>query len=107
MRNQDDGIGSRVLMSVHAPAQITPEERECDWPAVIAALVNGDRWLNADGCAMYLGMVTPMGRINRRGFLERIACLPNFPAPVPQTRAWKKSEVERWADAQVRTSRRR
>ncbi|WP_157956520.1 hypothetical protein [Dyella sp. C11] len=45
--------------------------------AVLAALVAGDRWLNADACAVYLGMVMPKGDPNRRGFLERVACRPN------------------------------
>jgi len=65
--------------------------------ALIAALVNGDRWLNADACAVFLGMVTPNGSPNRRGFLERVACRPDFPKPNPITRSWKKSEVDEWA----------
>lgn len=72
--------------------------------ALIAALVHGDRWLNADACAVYLGMVTPKGEPNRRGFLERVACLPDFPRPLElgQQRTWKKSEVDDWADEQRR-----
>ncbi len=65
---------------------------------LIAALVQGDRWLNADACAMHLGMVTPDGKPNRRGFLERVACRADFPRPNPITRSWKKSEVDDWAD---------
>lgn len=30
--------------------------------AIIAALVQGDRYLNADACAVFLGLVTPKGR---------------------------------------------
>jgi hypothetical protein len=70
--------------------------------ALIAALVAGDRWLSADACAVYLGMVTPKGTPNRRGFLERVACRPDFPRPNPVTRTWKKSEVDEWADEQRR-----
>ena len=69
---------------------------------LIAALVHGDRWLNADACALYLGMVTPKGQPNRRGFLERVACRPDFPKPNPVTRSWRKSEVDDWADEQRR-----
>lgn len=72
--------------------------------ALIAALVKGDRWLNADACAVYLGMVTPNGKPNRRGFLERVACRPDFPKALDlgQQKTWKKSEVDDWADEQRR-----
>lgn len=74
---------------------------------MIAALVAGDRWLNADACAVYLGLVTPKGAPNRRRFLERVACLPGFPRPleVGSQKAWKKSEVDDWALEQRRVSR--
>ncbi|PXV54177.1 hypothetical protein SAMN04487785_11444 [Dyella jiangningensis] len=72
--------------------------------ALIAALVYGDRWLCADACALYLGMVTPKGEPNRRGFLERVACRPDFPKPNPITRSWKKSEVDEWAMNQRRSA---
>ena len=63
--------------------------------ALIAALVSGDRWLSADACAIYLGGIT------RRTFLETIACKPSFPLALPlgKVKAWKKSEVEQWANA--------
>lgn len=72
--------------------------------ALIAALVQGDRWLSADASAVYLGMVTPDGLPNRRGFLERVACRPDFPQPLElgQQKSWKKSEVDEWADEQRR-----
>jgi hypothetical protein len=75
--------------------------------ALIAALVHGDRWLNADACAVYLGMVTPGGKPNRRGFLERVACRPDFPAPLTTgtQKSWKKSQVETWALEQQRANR--
>jgi predicted DNA-binding transcriptional regulator AlpA len=65
-----------------------------DAVTLIAALVAGDRWLSADACAAYLGGIT------RRTFLETIACKPNFPQALPlgKVKAWKKSEVEQWAD---------
>lgn len=74
--------------------------------ALIAALVQGDRWLNADAAAVYLGMVTPKGQPNRRGYLERVACLPGFPAPLElgAQKTWKKSEVDRWATEQRRSA---
>lgn len=71
---------------------------------MIAALVAGDRWLSADACAVYLGMVTPAGKPNRRGFLERVACRPDFPKANPVTRSWKKSEVDDWANEQRRSA---
>lgn len=79
-------------------------EDKIDTYALIAAMVNGDRWLCADACAMYLGMVTPKGHPNRRGFLERVACRPDFPKPNPITRSWKKSEVDLWAMNQRRSA---
>jgi predicted DNA-binding transcriptional regulator AlpA len=68
--------------------------------ALIAALVAGDRWLSADACAVFLG------GIKRRTFLEKIACLPSFPAPLPlgKVKAWKKSEVEAWAENHRRSA---
>lgn len=69
---------------------------------MIAALVAGDRWLNADACAVHLGMLTPEGKPNRRGFLERVACRPEFPKPNPVTRSWRKSELDEWAQEQQR-----
>jgi hypothetical protein len=71
---------------------------------MIAALVAGDPWLSADACAVYLGMVKPDGKINRRGFLERVACLPDFPKANPVTRSWKKSEVDDWSREQQRSA---
>lgn len=76
---------------------------------LIAALVQGDRWLSADACAVYLGLKpTSKGLPNRRGFLERIACRPDFPRPLElggQEKAWRKSEVDEWALEQRRVSR--
>lgn len=74
---------------------------------LIAALVQGDRWLNADAAAVYLGMVKPDGEPNRRGFLERVACKPDFPQAleIGAQKAWKKSEVDQWAEDQRRINR--
>lgn len=61
----------------------------------LAGLIEGDRWLSADGCAAFIG------GIKRRTFLETIACLPDFPrpAPVPGARkVWRKSEVNEWVE---------
>lgn len=68
--------------------------------ALIAALISGDRWLSADSCAAYLGGIT------RRTFLETIACKPHFPKALPlgKVRAWKKSEIEDWAQNYRRTA---
>lgn len=76
---------------------------QADTVALIAALVAGDRWLSADACAVYLGGIT------RRHFLQNIACQPAFPAALPlgyKTKAWKKSEVDQWAENYRRTASR-
>lgn len=83
-------------MTIHADTQPDPV-------ALIAALVSGDRWLSADACAAYLGGIT------RRHFLENIACQPTFPTALTlghKTKAWKKSEVEQWADNYRRSAKR-
>lgn len=66
----------------------------------IAAILDGDRWLSADGCAAF------MGGIQRRTFLERVACLPDFPKParvVGPRKLWRKSEVDAWIERQRST----
>lgn len=80
------------------------EQEKDNTVALIAALVQGDRWLNADACAVYLGMLTPSGLPNRRGFLERVACRPGFPKKNPVTGSWKKSAVDKWADEEARAA---
>lgn len=72
---------------------------------LLAALIEGDRWLSADGCAAFLGLFRTNGEPNRRRFLERVAIRPDFPARNPVTGAWKKSEVDRWATNQARLTR--
>ncbi|MGN6227120.1 MAG: hypothetical protein ACTHNM_06785 [Dyella sp.] len=72
--------------------------------SLIAALVAGDRWLSADAAAVFLGMVSSSGMPNRRGFLERVACRPDFPRPNPVTRSWKKTELDAWAMNQRRSA---
>ena len=78
----------------------SPTDEVAEMLILIAAMVHGDRWINADACAVYLGMLTPGGKPNRRGFLERVACQPGFPRPLElgNQKSWKKSEVDRWAD---------
>ena len=72
---------------------------------MIAALVAGDRWLNADAAAVYLGLVAN-GKPNRRRFLEIVACRPDFPKPlaIGNQKSWKKSELDDWADEQRRAA---
>lgn len=65
--------------------------------ALLAALIEGDRWLSADACAAYIG------GIKRRTFQERIACRPDFPVaaqPLGAMKVWKKSEVDHWVAQQ-------
>lgn len=76
--------------------------------ATLAAIVQGDRWLSADACAVYLGLRAAKGGLpNRRAFLERIACQPGFPEPLVlgQDKVWKRSEIDRWAETQRRLNR--
>jgi hypothetical protein len=61
---------------------------------LIAVLVAGDRWFSADAFAVYSGMGTLAGKPNRRGFLECIACRPDFPKANPVRRSWKNSEID-------------
>ncbi len=72
---------------------------------VLAAMIEGERWLSADSCAVLLGLTTPDGKPNRRGFLERLACHPSFPAPlqIGNEKKWKRSEVLCWADDERRS----
>lgn len=74
--------------------------------AALAALMKGDCWIDADACALVLGMVSKKtGEPNRRGFLERIATLPSFPRRHPITGSWRKADVIEWADETARLSR--
>lgn len=75
---------------------------------VIAAMAKDGEWLCADACAFVLGMVTPKGKINRRGFLERIAVRGSFPKPLALggEKKWRRADVLRWADDEARISQR-
>lgn len=74
--------------------------------ATLAALIEGDRWLSADSCAVFLGLTTAEGVPNRRGFLERVACRPSFPEPlvIGNEKKWRKTEVDRWAQDERKIS---
>lgn len=63
--------------------------------ALIAALVNGDRWLCAGAGAAYLGQMP------KKTFLA-FACQPGFPVAlrVGKRRMWRKSELDEWAERQ-------
>ncbi|SBV37793.1 conserved hypothetical protein [uncultured Stenotrophomonas sp.] len=73
----------------------------------IAAMARDAEWLNADACAFLLGMTTPAGKINRRGFLERIAVRESFPRPMRlgTQKRWRREDVARWADDEAKISR--
>ena len=75
------------------------QKKPSELAALLAAMITGDRWLSASACAAYLG------QIRRRTFLENIACQPDFPTALPmgKVKAWKKSEVEAWAQHHRRT----
>ena len=90
-----------------------PQSNEKSGPdctlATLAALIEGDRWLNADSCAVYFGLIVAngkpnAGKPNRRGFLQRVACRHSFPKPlvIGNEKKWNKSEIARWAKDQQR-----
>lgn len=66
--------------------------------SILAALIEGDRWLSADGCAAYLGLFRPNGEPNRKGFMDRICRQPDFPSPLTlgRSKRWKASLVQAW-----------
>lgn len=67
--------------------------------ATLAALLDGDRYINADACALMLGMEKD-GKANRDGFLRNVATLPDFPKPLEinsRSKSWLRSEVMLWA----------
>ncbi|KRA42961.1 hypothetical protein ASD72_12935 [Pseudoxanthomonas sp. Root630] len=68
---------------------------------LIAALVNGDRWLCAGAGAAYLGQMP------KKTFLA-FACQPGFPVAlrVGKRRMWRKSELDEWAERQRAAQRR-
>ncbi|WP_447940132.1 hypothetical protein [Pseudoxanthomonas mexicana] len=78
-----------------------------DEVATVVAMAREGEWLCADACAFLLGMLTPKGKINRRGFLERVSCRPSFPKPLKLggEKKWKREEVMRWAEDEARISR--
>lgn len=67
--------------------------------AIMVAMAREGEWLCADACAFLLGMLTPKGKVNRRGFLERVAVRTSFPEPLQLggEKKWKRSEVLTWA----------
>ncbi|HZF99168.1 MAG TPA: hypothetical protein VEY92_13190 [Pseudoxanthomonas sp.] len=75
---------------------------------ILLAFAKGDAWLSADACAAHLGMFTPKGKINRRGFLDRVASRGSFPKPlvIGNEKKWKKSEVAQWAEDERRIAAR-
>jgi len=75
---------------------------------VILAFAKGDAWLSADATAAHLGMFTPKGKINRRGFLDRVASRGSFPKPlvIGAEKKWKRFEVDQWAEDERRLAAR-
>lgn len=74
----------------------------------LVASGHGDVWLCADSTAVALGMFTPKGLPNRRGFLENVACQPGFPAGVQigNQKKYRKSAVMEWAEEEARAASR-
>lgn len=77
--------------------------------AILVAMAREGEWLCADACAFLLGMLTPKGKVNRRGFLERVAVRTSFPKPLQLggEKKWKRSEVLTWAEDERRITSRR
>ncbi len=76
--------------------------------ATLVAMARDGEWLCADACAFLLGMLTPKGKVNRRGFLERVAVRTSFPKPLKLggEKKWRREDVVRWADAEARATSR-
>lgn len=53
-------------------------------------------------------MLTPKGKVNRRGFLERVAARSSFPRPLQLggEKKWKRSEVMIWAEDERKLAQR-
>lgn len=80
-------------------------EKSVDYTLIVqAAAASGDPWLCADSTAVLLGMFTPEGAPNRRGFLEGPAKRTSFPAPllIGNQKKWRKSEVVLWTEDERR-----
>lgn len=71
------------------------ESARQDLLELVAALVNGDRWLCAGAGAAFLGQMP------KKTFLA-FACQPGFPVAlrVGKRRMWRKSELDEWAERQ-------
>lgn len=78
-----------------ADAKEVAEEAAAQLRAMLAAVLPGDRWLNAEACSVFVGARS------KRHFLETIACKPGFPKPVTLNRhkVWKRSEVDAWMES--------
>lgn len=76
--------------------------------ATLVAMAREGEWLCADACAFLLGMLTPKGKVNRRGFLERISVRASFPKPLMLggEKKWKRSEVMTWAEDERKLAQR-
>lgn len=76
----------------------------------IALMARDARLLDADGCAFLLSMRDRNGRINRRGFLERVAVKPSFPKAVDIPgvgRRWPRDAVVQWIADEARIAAKR
>ena len=76
--------------------------------STLVAMTREGEWLCADACAFLLSMLTPKGKINRRGFLERVAVRGSFPKSLQLggEKKWKREEVTLWAEAERKMANR-
>lgn len=84
------------------PIYMTPEV------STLVAMAREGEWLCADACAFLLDMLTPKGKVNRRGFLERVAVRTSFPKPLQLggEKKWRRVDVVRWAEDEARITSR-
>ena len=104
VRDQWAAVRTPAVSTPPAPPPVTPTDPE---PSV-AVMAREGEWLCADACAFLLGMLTPKGKVNRRGFLERVAVRTSFPKPLQLggEKKWNRLEVLTWADSERKISRR-
>jgi len=68
-------------------------------PSVFTNLIGSDRWMSADECALFFGLLKNKGEPNRRAFYNKVSRREGFPAPllIGGERKWRKSEIDLWS----------
>jgi len=84
---------------------VSDQANKIDPLRLIAAMVDGDRCVDADGAAVLLGLWSRNGEPNVRKVTDELAHRPDFPKRNPVTRTWRKSELLEWDAEQRRANR--